>query len=170
MGCAYKEVYLTKFVNVDYVKIGCSSDSETRCERLGDIEWMIVVKHSNARFLESLFHNALAEYRVPRFEISSSDGATEYFLFECVDVFIKLCSYLNLEYLDYRKMSSYSKKKDKNSIFKEKYDKVTKAYLKGCRAAIFMHLSTKDLSEYDKLEKNFEKSLYTQCTVHPKFK
>lgn len=133
---SYQEVYLCKFKDIDYVKIGCASISDLRLCEIGIPEWYIVVKHNNPRFLEGLIHNALSEYRIPRFVIDRSEGSTEFFMCECVDKFLKICKELNLEYMDKRCSTTYTKKIKKFSNFKTKHENLVDSYLKGYSDAI----------------------------------
>ena len=162
----YTEVYTVKFKDVDFVKIGKSTDSISRCIKIGKIEWIVVVPHQHSDIMEGVFHNALAKYRVPRFVATcngvSNDGSTEYFLMDCVESFKSLCDSLNLRYRENCFYNSKSVVNKKYDIFKEDLDFLADVFIAGYERAIFKYGSLDDHKEFLSKRKRLKKQLYQQ--------
>lgn len=94
-------IYACKFKDVDYLKVGWSTDPIRRCCKLGEIERIaysgFLGNRSNAMFLEAMFHRALAEFKVGDVvHGKSNDGRTEYFETKAIYKFMDLCKLLNM--------------------------------------------------------------------------
>lgn len=171
-------VYMVKFLNQDHVKIGCAKNCLDRASKLGTIEYIYTVLCGNnlskARLTESMFHHALASYRVPRqLSFADNDGSSEYFLEACQEKFFEICQVLNLECFKEYKGTGLRKvdmQGERFSVFKENHEHLTNAFVAGFRSAMLYRTDKMSVAWLDSVNaacKKLKKSVYKQCLDIP---
>lgn len=168
-------IYLAKFKDSEHVKIGWSVDPETRCRGIGDVVEIYSIdvgsNKSKAILMESMFLNALTEYRVPKNLVTIVyDGRTEVFLGEAKDRFFEVCNMLNLQCREHRLGTKVNTKRERCDGFKKERKELCDAYLSGYRVAVINHLDfanidyEKKLKYVEKVVKRAEKVFYSHSS------
>ena len=160
-------VYVVKFTDCDFLKIGFAVDCLKRIEshKVGfDYYYSIKLKNENqARFFESLLHDAFQEKRVPSVMIRViHDGRSEFFT-SCVLKDIEaVCKLLNLE-MEKNKESRYSSRK-KHKNFKVEHKENIEFFVDGCIYALqsCYILNNQEISE---IKREINKTLERQSPL-----
>ena len=159
-------VYIAKFVDCDFLKIGWSNNCLKRLNEMGaDFEYYYSVKLKNenqARLFESLLHDAFREKRVPPVMINVVlDGRTEFFTPCVLQDISQICKLLGLELVK-NKEPRYIKTKKHATFNTDNKDKF-KYFIDGCIYALSSVYILKD-SDINEIKEHITKGLSKQCT------
>ena len=160
-------VYVAKFTDCDFLKIGWAVDCLKRIEshKVGfDYYYSIKLKNENqAKLFESLLHDAFQEKRVPSVMISAiHDGRSEFFTLCVLKDIEAVCKLLNLEMKKNKESKYLSRKKHKN--FKVENKESIEFFVDGCIYAL-QSCYILNNQEINEIKREINKSLERQSPI-----